>query len=76
VDEVINVFRIHASVFVGPPGEGVPGRILRTTISPGGQCQYEVGWWNDRAWSTGWFDACLVRPAASEHAVQQIGFLP
>ena len=57
-------------VLIYEPGEEVDtgstvvpirARVLRAQVLLGGAIRYELGWWKDEAWCTGWFPGSEVR---------------
>ena len=57
----ILVFAPGEEVETGPESDPIRARVLRAMVLIGGGLRYEVGWWKDGSWCSGWFPATEVR---------------
>jgi hypothetical protein len=53
-------------VNTGPELTPIRARVLRAQVLVGGGLRYELGWWKEESWLTGWFPASEVRAIEEE----------
>ena len=56
------VYAPGASVDTGPDDVPIRARVLRAQVASGGAIRYQLGWWSEGSWLTGWFPETEVRP--------------
>jgi hypothetical protein len=55
------VYQPGENVETGPEIGPIRARVLRAQVLIGGGLRYELGWWKEESWLTGWFPGSEVR---------------
>lgn len=55
------IYQPGEEIDTGPVVVPIRARVLRAQVLIGGGLRYELGWWKDETWVTGWFPASEVR---------------